>query len=306
MRRSGRRPPAVRFHLRCRHLTALPRTAGWGQQETLLSALRTRGGVVKVGCLDCANPRPSGAERGVAGTAPVCNTRTPDCACAVKRYIICELICDDAPSWGVVMKLPRRELLSLWRQLCSLVVSSLLFGLVIMRAAPAQADGMVYDEDRRGGDYTNMPLGTPQQCQAACAKDQKCRAWSWFRGDHFQPPSPVSLCFLKDSVPAGQLNLCCVSGVIDRSGPSILRVLPGLEDIVPRITVIQHQGGGRTIVVTDPRGTVVRQEPPVAGGDRTYGGDHHEEAVREWSQSPGDDPEPGKPEDIPKDIPDEN
>ena len=66
--------------------------------------------------------------------------------------------------------------------------------------------------DRPGGDYSHalVPSGDPADCALVCERDRRCRAWS------FNYPTDLAggaVCWLKNSVPQREENLCCVSGV---------------------------------------------------------------------------------------------
>ena len=62
--------------------------------------------------------------------------------------------------------------------------------------------------DRPGRDYKNFVVKSedPAACQAACARDGRCRAWTFVRD---RPQT----CWLKDGVPAARRAGCCISGV---------------------------------------------------------------------------------------------
>src|SRR5579864_2725393 len=71
--------------------------------------------------------------------------------------------------------------------------------------------------NRMGGDYTNVDLPSPNPglCEAACANDGRCQAWTYV-----QPgvQGPSARCWLKDTVPSPSSDTCCVSGVKGQSG----------------------------------------------------------------------------------------
>jgi hypothetical protein len=64
-----------------------------------------------------------------------------------------------------------------------------------------------------GMDYRNfdMAVADPAACEAACAREPQCRAWTYVRPNTVQGPAPR--CWLKTGVPAAKSNPCCVSGV---------------------------------------------------------------------------------------------
>jgi hypothetical protein len=72
------------------------------------------------------------------------------------------------------------------------------------------ASRMEPDTNRFGGDYTNRNLATAQQCQAACASEAQCKAWTWVKPG---VQGPSAKCWLKNSAPVASRNDCCVSGV---------------------------------------------------------------------------------------------
>lgn len=68
--------------------------------------------------------------------------------------------------------------------------------------------------DRPGGDIgRGFAADRWQVCEAACERNDRCRAWTWVRAD--------SLCYLKNRIPGQRRSRCCVSGV---------KVAPGSED----------------------------------------------------------------------------
>lgn len=71
--------------------------------------------------------------------------------------------------------------------------------------------------DRPGGDYTSF-LATkndPAVCRDACASDGKCKAWTYVNPG-IQDPSRGK-CWLKSTVPPAIKDVCCTSGVVQRS-----------------------------------------------------------------------------------------
>jgi hypothetical protein len=93
------------------------------------------------------------------------------------------------------------------------ILYGLLFGLVMALAIPAAAGAQVYEygKDRPGGDLSGIS-GTPGpiQCEAACAGNPACKAWTWVNPG-VQGPQPS--CYLKGSIPAQKNDPCCTSGV---------------------------------------------------------------------------------------------
>jgi hypothetical protein len=83
-------------------------------------------------------------------------------------------------------------------------------------ASPAAASGTVEPGiDRPGSDIANVavPGDDPLACQALCAADGACRAWTFV---HPAEPGGAGMCWTKFEVPEAQENPCCTSGVIDR------------------------------------------------------------------------------------------
>jgi hypothetical protein len=66
--------------------------------------------------------------------------------------------------------------------------------------------------DRRGGDYTSVPIrnGDPADCAARCERDARCRAWSF---SYPRTENTLAICWLKNNVPPRLEDQCCVSGV---------------------------------------------------------------------------------------------
>jgi hypothetical protein len=72
--------------------------------------------------------------------------------------------------------------------------------------------GIEYDVDRIGGDFTNFELSRarPELCQAACEKHGKCKAWTYVKPGI---QGPNARCWLKSIVPKPISSRCCISGV---------------------------------------------------------------------------------------------
>lgn len=66
--------------------------------------------------------------------------------------------------------------------------------------------------DRRGLDYTSfdLPAADPNLCQAACAKDSRCKAFTYVKPG---VQGSAARCWLKHTVPKTLPDTCCVSGV---------------------------------------------------------------------------------------------
>jgi hypothetical protein len=65
--------------------------------------------------------------------------------------------------------------------------------------------------DRPGWDYKNFWVsGGPEECQKACAKDPKCKAYTYVKP---RKKGDRARCWIKYKVPAPVTNNCCISGV---------------------------------------------------------------------------------------------
>ena len=89
----------------------------------------------------------------------------------------------------------------------------------VLPPAPASIGGaaagklsMESNTNRRGQDYRNFDLAQPQPelCQSECAKDAKCKAYTYVKPGL---QGPKAHCWLKSGVPSSQPDSCCVSGV---------------------------------------------------------------------------------------------
>ena len=71
--------------------------------------------------------------------------------------------------------------------------------------------------DRPGNDYysTDLPSAKPEQCEALCKGDNRCRAFTYVKPGFHQGPRPR--CWLKSAIPVRIVaNTCCVSGTVAR------------------------------------------------------------------------------------------
>ena len=109
----------------------------------------------------------------------------------------------------------------------SIAGACLLF-IVTALGVGARAQSIETGVNRPGGDYTSfdLPSADPAACQAACARDSRCRAFTYtvpgFQGPHAR-------CWLKNVVPPPQSSTCCASGVNVAPPPN-----NGLEEDVAR------------------------------------------------------------------------
>jgi hypothetical protein len=70
--------------------------------------------------------------------------------------------------------------------------------------------GLEMDTDRPGSDYRQFDIGAhaPERCQAECAKDDHCRAWSFVLAG----PLTAARCYLKANVPVATPATGIISG----------------------------------------------------------------------------------------------
>jgi hypothetical protein len=77
-----------------------------------------------------------------------------------------------------------------------------------------RAGAVEFGIDRFGGDYRNFDT-TPQQkgesCAAACAAENRCRAWTYVRPGY---QGSSAHCYLKSRVTPPRRKPCCMSGVV--------------------------------------------------------------------------------------------
>jgi hypothetical protein len=75
--------------------------------------------------------------------------------------------------------------------------------------------------DRPGSDISNfdMEKADPRQCQAQCASNAACKAWTYVKPNTIQGPLPR--CWLKNAIPQATQNTCCVSGIKGKIGHNI-------------------------------------------------------------------------------------
>src|SRR3954447_21611152 len=93
-------------------------------------------------------------------------------------------------------------------------VLGLTMGVTVTLALAALAQTMTEERgtNRRGSDYTSFPAKGAADCQDACARDRRCRAYTfdWAAG----------ACFLKDRVPSASSQRGSTSGVKQDDAPS--------------------------------------------------------------------------------------
>lgn len=78
--------------------------------------------------------------------------------------------------------------------------------------------GMEWNVGRPASEDNNFDLSKddPGLCQDACARDPKCKAWTYVKPNTTQGPRPR--CWLKYDVPSPKSNTCCISGVKEGQG----------------------------------------------------------------------------------------
>ena len=81
-------------------------------------------------------------------------------------------------------------------------------GVIEPRRGPIE-----YSIDRLGGDYRSFetaPDPAGAACNAACAADKRCRAWTYVRPGYI---GASARCYLKDRITRPRHKPCCISGV---------------------------------------------------------------------------------------------
>src|SRR5262249_22186707 len=69
---------------------------------------------------------------------------------------------------------------------------------------------MEFFTDRPGMDYKDYAVGDPELCQAACANESRCAAYTYVKPG---VQGAAAHCWLKSGVPNPVQNECCISGV---------------------------------------------------------------------------------------------
>ena len=88
----------------------------------------------------------------------------------------------------------------------------LLAGLTWLAAGAVPAAAQEFQSNRRGSDYKNFWLPRPDYrlCRNACAREGRCRAWTYVRPGK---QGRQAKCWLKHGVPRRTADNCCISGV---------------------------------------------------------------------------------------------
>lgn len=78
---------------------------------------------------------------------------------------------------------------------------------------PGGGGAMEQGMNRYGGDYRGFEMASPQPelCRDECARDPRCKAWTYVKPGTFLDPK--AHCWLKDSIPEATPDSNCVSGV---------------------------------------------------------------------------------------------
>lgn len=87
-------------------------------------------------------------------------------------------------------------------------------------AAPARSGTVEPGIDRPGMDIAMTPMSQadPLACQALCAGDPECRAWTYVNPGE---QGAQAVCWTKSGVPEGFENGCCTSGVMDQAAAPV-------------------------------------------------------------------------------------
>jgi Ca-activated chloride channel family protein len=121
---------------------------------------------------------------------------------------------------------------------------------------PTRAGTVEPGTDRPGLDLGQTTLDTadPLACQALCAGDADCRAWTFV---HPPEGGQAGICWTKFDVPEAIANPCCTSGVMEGPGAA-----PG-SDAKPEGAPAPLPDRG---ALPAPEGTTGRAEAPAPGG----------------------------------------
>jgi hypothetical protein len=129
---------------------------------------------------------------------------------------------------------------------------------------------MQVNTDLFGADYEGFDSSSPDQCETACKKETRCRAWTYVKAGL---KGPQARCYLKDHIPPRRSDTCCISGSVSADGNSTMSsggaTVPVARDSVPQFggvwEIVEHSfngvpqnRGGRITFVQD--GTVVRDD----------------------------------------------
>lgn len=128
-------------------------------------------------------------------------------------------------------------------------------------ASPAvqSCSAMEQDTNRIGQDYRSffLPNPDPAQCQAACAAESRCRAWTYVKPG---VQGSQARCWLKHGMPSPKRDKNCVSGLCSASAPAL-----------PGGTAPQGQIGTGSTGPAAPRQAVPSSPPTAAPNTGAYG-----------------------------------
>ncbi|PHR60854.1 MAG: hypothetical protein COA47_06505 [Robiginitomaculum sp.] len=104
------------------------------------------------------------------------------------------------------------------------------------QASIANAQMFETNMERTGATFTRSTISAngPQACWALCAKDGRCKAWTWERPGI---NGPLAMCSLKSAVTPGQFSPCCVSGLSAKLEQQIELGLDGRPARSPRQSI---------------------------------------------------------------------
>lgn len=69
-----------------------------------------------------------------------------------------------------------------------------------------------YQASLNGENLTYYAGTTPEQCQADCAKNEKCKGFTFIRAGAYNP-NDSAMCYLASLVTGSATHACCISGV---------------------------------------------------------------------------------------------
>jgi len=69
-----------------------------------------------------------------------------------------------------------------------------------------------YQASLQGENLTYYRGTTPEQCQADCAKNEKCKGFTFIRAGAYNP-NDSAMCYLASVVTGSATHACCISGV---------------------------------------------------------------------------------------------
>jgi hypothetical protein len=69
-----------------------------------------------------------------------------------------------------------------------------------------------YQASLNGENLTYYRGTTPEQCQADCAKNEKCKGFTFIRAGAYNP-NDSAMCYLASLVTGSAVHTCCISGV---------------------------------------------------------------------------------------------